>query len=209
MTSRAKLVSSQLHLLIVLSLMISGCATPSGGGAGPNAGEDPCQRSISGDVTTARRHLRDGRGASALRYVVALQECPEALGSMEFLEVAADAFHAEGHLNQAWSIWRRARETAQTQDQPEVLERLESWASHFRTQYVLVESPTGQAPPALSYAGPFVDARTQRQLDALAEQRGTRLSLTQIGYWLLPGRYSIDGEVRQLQAGTVIRADSQ
>jgi len=74
---------------------------------------------------------------------------------------------------------------------------------------VLVEVPTGQAPPSLSYAGPFVDARTKQQLAALAEQRGARLSVARIGYWLLPGRYSIDGEVRQLQAGIVIKADTQ
>jgi len=108
MTSRATLVSLQLQLLLSLSLTLAGCAHTSAGPVGAADGEDPCQRSISGDVTTAKRHLRDGRGASALRYVEALQDCPEALGSVEFLEVAADSFHAEGHLNQAWSVWRRA-----------------------------------------------------------------------------------------------------
>jgi hypothetical protein len=123
---------------------------------------------------------------------------------LPYLEVAVDVYEAEGLLNQAWGSWQRAREVAGPRDDLVSITRLEAWYSEFRATYVLLELAVGEKPPMISYVGPFVDARTQRQLDALAQGRSVPISAGRVGYWLLPGRYSVAGELRQLQAGSSV-----
>jgi hypothetical protein len=166
-----------------------------------------CGRSILGDTKTASRHLRDGRPETALRYVEGLSGCPEALQDLAYLEVAIEVSEAAGTLNQAWRYWELARGVAKPQEDGGLLGRLEAWYSEFRGRYVLIELTGGTKPPRVDYAGPFVDERTNRQLDAI--ERGDSVTLTagRIGFWLLPGRYSVGGEVRSLTAGSSVAVE--
>jgi hypothetical protein len=163
-----------------------------------------CSRSILGDTKTASRHLREGRPETALRYVEGLSGCPGALGDLGYLEVAIEVSEAAGTLNQAWRFWELARAAAKSQEDGTLLGRLESWYSKFRGRYVLLELTGGTKPPQVDYAGPFVDERTNRQLDAI--ERGDSVTITagRVGFWLLPGRYSVAGEVRSLTAGSSV-----
>jgi hypothetical protein len=163
-----------------------------------------CSRSILGDTKTASRHLQDGRPETAIRYVEWLSGCPGALQDLGYLEVAIEVSEAAGTLNQAWRFWARARAIAKPQDDGKLLGRLESWYSEFRGRYVLIELMEGAKPPQVDYAGPFVDERTRRQLDAI--ERGDSVTITagRVGFWLLPGRYSVSGEVRTLTAGSSV-----
>ena len=200
-------------MLAITGLLLGGCALRSSvvsAAPGPDASSAvDCSRSILGDTKTASRHLRDGRPGTALRYVEGLFGCPRALDDLEYLEVAIEVSEAAGTLNQAWRFWGLARAAANPREDGELLGRLESWYSTFRGRYVLIELAGGMKPPQVDYAGPFVDERTNRQLDAI--ERGDSVTITagRIGFWLLPGRYSIGGEVRSLAAGSSVELEQR
>jgi hypothetical protein len=193
--------------------LLAGCAARSSavslGPVSDTSSALDCSRSILGDTKTASRHLRDGRPETALHYVEGLSGCPGALKDLGYLEVAIEVSEAAGTLNQAWRFWGLARAAANPQEDGKLLSRLESWYSEFRGRYVLIELSGRTEPPDVDYAGPFVDERTNRQLDAIARGDSVTITADRIGFWLLPGRYSVAGEVRSLTAGSSVALEQR
>jgi len=198
-------------MFVLTGLLMGGCAARSSavssGPASDASSTADCDRSIVGDTKTASRHLRDGRLDAAIRYVEGLSSCRGALQDLAYLEVAIEVSEAAGTLNQAWRYWELARATANPKEDGGLLGRLESWYSEFRGRYVLLELARGSKPPQVDYAGPFVDERTNRQLDAIERGNSVTISAGRIGFWLLPGRYSVGGEVRSLAAGSSVAVE--
>lgn len=196
--------------LLVLALLLGACATTRGSpGDGPPAGPDPCARSVQADVETARGRLRDGRPDSALLYVEALADCPEAVAFAPYVDLALDVYEEVGRLNEAWNVARLRLDQSVGSGDPAAAAAVAARMERFRSRYVLLEVPQdGRRPPRLAYAGPVADAATRRQLAAVAEERGVWVADGVVGYWLLPGRYEVDGEPRMLEAGATVHAES-
>ena len=119
----------------------SGCAVRAGA---PQASLTDCDRSIDGDVKTARKHLEKGRAETAFRYIQSIQHCPGALDSLPYLETAMEALWALAELNKAWSVGQLAQRQAAVQQDTEAERRITEWQTQFRAGLVLVVVELGK-----------------------------------------------------------------
>ena len=198
------LVRVALFLAFVVTVS-SGCAVRAGA---PQASLTGCDRSIDGDVKTARKHLEKGRAETAFRYIQSIQHCPGALDSLPYLETAMEALWALAELNKAWSVGQLALREATVQQDADAERRVREWQAEFGGGLVLLVVGPGEGFPEVSYSGPFVDENTQRQLEALRARKGVILEPGTMGYWLIPGTYAIGELVKQWAAGDTVRADA-
>jgi hypothetical protein len=208
---KGKPLRSQGFGLVALCIVFaatatSGCAVRAGAGGSTQTALADCDRSIEGDVKTARKHLEKGRAKTAFRYIQSIQNCPGALDSLPYLETAMEALWALAELNKAWSVGQLALRQAAVQQDTEAERRITEWQTQFRAGLVLVVVEAGRGFPAVSYSGPFVDENTQRQLEALRARKGVILEPGTMGYWLVPGTYMIGEHVKQWVAGETVRA---
>jgi hypothetical protein len=209
-------------VLASLLAAAAACATTAGAGAGPaaSAGEggagssggsagDPsarpesgCFRDVRGDLATIRARLEKGRPDEARVYVLGLEACPEALGSVIWHELAAETFEALGELNAAWSANTGALRLAEEQRDGPATGRIAEMRSRFSSNYAqLLPLAGGGRPPEVRYAGPVVDDATRAQLGEIAAGRAVELAPGAWGFWIFPGSYLIDGRPWSLQAG--------
>ena len=183
--------------LLVVLLVLAGCPR---GTSSTSGSADPCARSISGDLATARARLDKGRVAEAVLYVDALVGCDESLTSPRFLELALDVYEEAGRLNEAWSVGAVALEQVPG-DEP-ARARLQERVTAFEATYALILSPRdGREGLQIEHRGPVGGEATQRQLRAVRSGRGVLLDGGQRGYWLFPGAYLIQGVETALEAG--------
>ena len=195
-----------IPLALTASLLLA-CATTRGGSttAPPVPGEAACERSVEADVETARGRMRDGRPDRALLYVEALAGCPEAVAYGPFLDLALDVFEETGRLNEAWNVARVRLDQATLEQDLDAERAVRERMDRFVALYVLVQvDQDGRRPPKVRYAGPVQDEATSRQLAALDAEKGVWIGQGVLGFWLYPGRYEVDDEVRDLQAGAVV-----
>ena len=201
----ADIRSCMIVLASISFIVLSGCISTKPQTTPDLTPTTGCERSVTGDIATAQRHLERGRPETALHYIEGLKSCLEAQTSLAYLQTAMDAFHSAGQLNPAWVHWQRAYGRASELRDNKSVVALEGWATAFRSSYVMLEFAKSARLPKISYDGPFADEATLRQVQAITQGSGFSIDSERIGFWLLPGRYRVGESVEQLAAGTVYR----
>lgn len=208
-STAARLVRASIPALAVLfaasvttTAAAQGSTPTEGPGASVNLTNTGCTRSVDGDVATIKRLLERGHAERAYLYVQGLTECPEAQTSVPYLTLAFQTLESLGELNVAWKAGQTAVRAARDNGDAQTIETTEAALDEFRRRYVQLDpGPDRDLRLTVRYAGPIMDDATRRQLEEVALDRSVKLSSGSWGFWLSPGRYEVNGDVRTLRGG--------
>ncbi len=197
---------------LFLSLLAIGCPkSGSGSKVSPLVVEEvgsnsDCSRGLSGDMKTIKSRLGKGRVEEARVYVMAQAHCEQALGSSEFLLLAAGVFEELGELNAAWRASTTALAWGRTDGNTLTVVGIEKQLTRFAVDYVWLEGGSAESkPPEIRYAGAVMDSATRAQLDEVAANLGVEGPEGQWGFWLYPGRFLLRGEAITAHPGDRIQ----